>query len=76
MMKRFVIYSALALAVALGGATAYAQTGAQGGGSGQHQPPSPEQRVQMLTEQLKLTNDQQQNIKLITWRELARAAAK
>lgn len=64
-MKRFLMYSALALAVVLGGATAYAQTSGPGGGNGQHQPPSPEQRVKMLTQQLNLTNDQQQNIKLI-----------
>ena len=64
-MKKFLICSALAVAVALGGAAAYAQTAGPGGGSGQHQPASPEQRVEMLTQQLNLTNDQQQNIKLI-----------
>ncbi len=64
-MKRFLMCSALALAVVLGGTTAYAQTSGPGPGNGQHQPPSPEQRVQMLTQQLKLTNDQQQNIKLM-----------
>ncbi len=64
-MKKFLMYSALSVAVLLGGATVYAQTGAPGGGPGQHQPLSPEQRVEMLTQQLKLTNDQQQNIKLI-----------
>jgi Spy/CpxP family protein refolding chaperone len=64
-MKTFLMCSALALAVVLGGATAYAQMGGPGGGNGQHQPMSPEQRMKMLTQQLKLTNDQQQNIKLI-----------
>jgi len=64
-MKKVLICLALAVAVALGGAAAYAQSAGPGGGSGQHHPPSPEQRVEMLTEQLKLTNDQQQNIKLI-----------
>lgn len=64
-MKKFLMYSALSAAVVLGGATAYAQSGAPGGGAGQHQPMSPDQRVQMLAQQIKLTNDQQQNIKLI-----------
>ncbi len=68
-MKKFLMYSALAVAVVLGGATAYAQTSAPGGGNGQHQPPSPDQRLKMLTQKLNLTNDQQQNIKLILQNE-------
>jgi len=67
MMKRLFLYSALALAVASGGAAAYAQTGAQTGGEmhSQHQAMSVDQRLEMMTQQLKLTNDQQQNIKII-----------
>ena len=66
-MKQLFLRGALAVAVVLGGATAYAQMGGQGGGEvhGTRQPMSPDQRVQMMTQQLNLTNDQQQNIKLI-----------
>jgi protein CpxP len=66
-MKKFYLHGALALAVVFGGATAYAQTGAQAGGEmhAQHQPMSVDQRLEMMTQQLKLTNDQQQNIKII-----------
>jgi len=66
-MKQLFLRGALAVAVVLGGATAYAQMGGQGGGEvhGPRQPMSPDQRVQMMTQQLNLTNDQQQNIKLI-----------
>ncbi len=67
-MKKFLVHGALAMAVVCGGATAYAQMGGQGGGGGmhgQHQPPSPEQRLKMLTQQLNLTSDQQEKVKPI-----------
>jgi periplasmic protein CpxP/Spy len=66
MMKRFFLHSALAAAVVFGGATAYAQMGGPGGGPyGQHQPMSADQHLQMLTQQLNLTSDQQGQIKPI-----------
>ncbi len=66
-MKQVFLRGALALAVVFGGATAYAQMGGQGGGGphGQHQPMSTDQHLQMLTQQLSLTSDQQQQIKPI-----------
>jgi Spy/CpxP family protein refolding chaperone len=66
-MKKILLRGALAVAVVLGGATAYAQMGAQAGGAehGQHQPMSADQRLQMLTQQLNLTSDQQSQIKPI-----------
>jgi len=66
-MKRVFLPSALALTVIFGGATAYAQMGGQDSGPphGQHQPMSADQRLQMLTQQLNLTSDQQSQIKPI-----------
>ncbi len=65
-MKQVFLRSALALAVVFGGATAYAQMGGPGGGPyGQHQPMSADQHLQMLTQQLDLTSDQQAQIKPI-----------
>jgi len=66
-MKQIFLNGTLALAVVLGGATAYAQMGAQAGGDmhGQRQPMSTDQRLQMLTQQLNLTSDQQSQIKPI-----------
>ncbi len=64
-MKQVFLRSTLALAVVFGGATAYAQMGGQGGGHGQHQPMSADQRLEMLTKQLNLTSDQQQQIRPI-----------
>ena len=66
-MKQIFLRSALAMAVVLGGATAYAQMGGQGGGEmhGQRQPMSADQRLQMMTQQLTLTSDQQDKIKPI-----------
>ena len=70
-MKQIFVRSALALAVLLGGSVAYAQMGQGGGygqggyGGGQHQPMSGDQRLDMLTKQLNLTSDQQQQIKPI-----------
>jgi Spy/CpxP family protein refolding chaperone len=56
----------------MGGATAFAQTGEGGGmgqgggqGHGQHGPMSADQRLQMMTQQLNLTTDQQTQIKPI-----------
>ena len=72
-MKQIFLRSALAVAVALGASTAYAQMGqgqgyGQGGygeGHGHGQGMSSDQRLQMLTQQLNLTSDQQQQIKPI-----------
>ncbi len=66
-MKQVLLRSTLALAVALGSATAYAQMGGPGSGQGhgQRQPMSADQRLQMLTQQLNLTSDQQEQIKPI-----------
>ncbi len=66
-MKQIFLRGTLAVAVVLSGATAYAQMGAPAGGAehGQHQPMSADQRLQMLTQQLNLTSDQQTQIKPI-----------
>ena len=77
-MKQIFLHSALALAVVFGGVSAYAQMGqgggygqggygqgGYGGGQGHGQPMSSDQRLQMLTQQLDLTGDQQQQIKPI-----------
>ena len=66
-MKQIFLRGTLAVAVVLGGATAYAQMGAPTGGDmhGQHQPMSSDQRLQMLTQQLNLSSDQQTQIKPI-----------
>ena len=73
MMKRFFLHCGLAVAVVFGGATAYAQMGGPGGGQhGQHQPMSADQRLQMLTQQLNLTSDQQEQIKPILENESQR----
>lgn len=66
-MKQLFLRGALALAVVLGGATAYAQIGMPSGGGqhGQRQPMSADQHLQMLTQQLNLTSDQQTQIKPI-----------
>ena len=65
-MKQVFLRSALALAVALGASTAYAQTGGgYGEGHGHGQRMSADQRLEMLTQQLSLSNDQQQQIKPI-----------
>lgn len=72
-MKQIFLRSALAFAVVLGASAAYAQMGqgpgyGQGGGYGGgqgHGPMSSDQRLQMLTRQLNLTSDQQQQIKPI-----------
>jgi Spy/CpxP family protein refolding chaperone len=67
-MKKVLIHAVLAFVVALGGASVYAQepSGQQGGGvgGGMHgQPPSADQRLQHMTQQLNLTSEQQQQIK-------------
>ncbi len=67
-MKTIILRSALSLAVVFGGVTAYAQMGGQMGGGGFHgqrQPMTADQRLQMLTQQLNLTSEQQQQIKPI-----------
>lgn len=66
-MKKFLSH-ALVLGILLtGAAAAYAQApGAQGGGQWGHgQPPTVDQRLQRMTQQLNLTEDQQQKIKPI-----------
>lgn len=66
-MKQVLLRSTLAMAVVLGGVTAYAQMGAAGtaDGHGQRQPMSADQRLQMMTQQLNLGADQQEQIKPI-----------
>jgi len=63
-MRRAFLHLAMAFALAFGSATAYAQMG-QGGEYGHRQPMSADQRLQMMTKQLNLTTDQQQQIKPI-----------
>jgi len=64
-MKRVLSHVAVALAVTIGAASACAQM-AQGGGEWGHgQPMSADQRLQMMTKQLNLTSDQQQQVKPI-----------
>jgi periplasmic protein CpxP/Spy len=64
-MKKLIVLTALAIAVAIGGASAWAQTGEGMAGSmgGHGQPMSADQRLQMMTKQLNLTADQQEKIK-------------
>jgi Spy/CpxP family protein refolding chaperone len=79
-MKQLFLRSALALTVLLGGSMAYAQMGqgggygqggygqggyGQGGGHDHGQGMSADQRLEMMTKQLNLTSDQQQQIKPI-----------
>jgi len=66
-MKQVLLRSTLAVAVVLGGASAYAQMGAAGAADahGPRQPMSTDQRLQMLTSQLNLSSDQQSQIKPI-----------
>jgi len=66
-MKQVLLRSTLAVAVVLGGVTAYAQMATPGAGEahGQRQPMSSDQRLQMMTQQLSLTGDQQEQIKPI-----------
>jgi Spy/CpxP family protein refolding chaperone len=69
-MKKVLIHAALAVSVALSGATTYAQEPSEQGPAGQHmgmhgQPPSADQRLQRMTQQLDLTSEQQQQIKPI-----------
>ena len=66
-MKPILLHVAVAFAVSLGAATANAQMSQGGGewGHGQGQPMSADQRLQMMTQQLNLTSDQQQQIKPI-----------
>jgi len=72
-MKKVFLNSALALAIASTGTAAFAQAGqsdgmGQGSGAasqGQRGPRSADQRLQMMTQQLNLTSDQQAQIKPI-----------
>jgi periplasmic protein CpxP/Spy len=61
-MKKLIVLTALAMAIAIGGASAWAQMG-EGMGGGHGQPMSADQRLQMMTKQLNLTTDQQEKIK-------------
>jgi Spy/CpxP family protein refolding chaperone len=69
MIKKLILLTALAMALAIAGVPAWAQMGPGGGGPGGsqmgHGPMSPDQRLQMLTKQLNLTSDQQEKIKPI-----------
>jgi len=60
-MKKNLIYAAVVFAVLMGGSAVYAQD--QGGG--QKQPMTAEQRLQKMTKQLNLTDEQQQQLKPI-----------
>ena len=67
-MKKILLHTAAIFALVMGVVTAYAQTPAGQGGGGQYghgQPPTVEQRLQRMTQQLNLTADQQQKIKPI-----------
>ena len=68
-MKKFLLPTAAMLALMVGTLTAYAQMPSeQGGGQGQWghgQPPTVDQRLQRMTQQLNLSDDQQQKIKPI-----------
>jgi Spy/CpxP family protein refolding chaperone len=71
-MKKVILSSALAFTMAFSSSAAFAQmgqSGAMGQGSGQWHgqrgPMSADQRLQMLTQQLNLTSDQQAQIKPI-----------
>ena len=67
-MKNILLHTAAIFALVMGVVTAYAQMPAEPGGSGQYghgQPPTVEQRLQRMTKQLNLTDDQQQKIKPI-----------
>ncbi len=61
-MKKLMVLTALAMALTIVGASAWAQMGPQAGPGG-HGPMSPDQRLQMMTKQLNLTADQQEKIK-------------
>ena len=63
-MRKLIVLTALAMALAIVGAPAWAQMGpGAAGGPGGHGPMSADQRLQMMTKQLNLTADQQQKIK-------------
>ena len=67
-MKKILSNTAAMLALAMGVVTAYAQMPAEPAGGGQYghgQPPTVEQRLQRMTKQLNLTEDQQPKIKPI-----------
>lgn len=69
-MKNVLIHTALMCGLALSGAAVYAQEPADQAPAGQHmgmhgQPPSAEQRLQRMTQQLNLTSEQQAQIKPI-----------
>jgi periplasmic protein CpxP/Spy len=66
MIKKLILPATIAMAVALMGASAWAQAQmapGQGGGQMGHGPMSADQRLQMLTKRLNLTADQQEKIK-------------
>ena len=60
-MKKNLVYAAVVFAVLVGSSVVYAQDQ----GSGQKQPMTAEQRLQKMTKQLNLTEEQQQQIKPI-----------
>ena len=69
MMKNLILPATLALVLAIAGPCAWAQMGPMGGGQGGGQmgpgPMGPDQKLQMLTNRLSLTTDQQAKIKPI-----------
>ena len=67
-MKKHVFAAAMILTMLTGGTVAFAQMGQEQGGQwgrGQGQPPTADQRLQRMTQQLNLTEAQQQQIKPI-----------
>jgi Spy/CpxP family protein refolding chaperone len=74
-MRRVLLYAALVVAIALSGGTLQAQMQDQAPGPGpggmRGHPPSSEERLQRLTQQLNLTSEQQQQIKPILENEVS-----
>ena len=67
-MKKHVLVAAMILTMLAGGTVVFAQTGQEQGGQwgrGLGQPPTADQRLQRMTQQLNLTEAQQQQIKPI-----------
>ncbi len=66
-MKKFLLQTIAVLVLMTGGIAAYAQAPSDqaGGQWGHGQPPTAEQRLQRMTKQLTLSDDQQQKIKPI-----------
>jgi len=79
MTKKLLFHAAVIFTMLTGGTALYAQMGPeQGGGNwgrGQGQPPTAEQRLQRMTQQLNLSDAQQQQIKPILENEATQMQA-